>query len=423
MNRIGAHYYNLGVVNKPIVSLLIVSSLLLAQPAGGQAVFWEQKLDLHFSCTPDAIVSILAIAAGEDGTVYASDQTYLYRTFDDGDTWEKPAFQPAHIEGIVVLDSDSLLIGVVGTVPESSGVFRVGSHGDSWEKTDIEIPIEFMTSRPDNSVIYATGWITGLFVSTNHGHSWLEVFPNTIISGLVAGNYGLDYLMPGPRVSSDGLVWDLVTNATALLYPTSTQGVFLSPDSDGIYRSTNGGWTWTRVLEAKSAILITNRSGDILSVAHSGEASISSDDGQTWMRFAEPIPDSCGGVSVVTLDSSGHIWSGTVNGAVFRTSESTVVSNGRERIGTPSNSSSLDIFPNPASGFIRVSVTTVSPGYSRLEIYDLLGRLVKTLHSGFLSQGNHSFRWDGADLTNGYYLVRYVSETASQHAVLAQVAG
>ena len=50
--------------------LMIIVGLLLPKWSIGQPAVWEQKLDLHGSCTPDAIVGILAIAAGEDGTVY-----------------------------------------------------------------------------------------------------------------------------------------------------------------------------------------------------------------------------------------------------------------------------------------------------------------------------------------------------------------
>ncbi len=218
----------------------------------------------------------------------------------------------------------------------------------------MDTTIEFMTSRPDNSVTYAIPCCSGLLVSTNHGRSWLKVLSNRFVADLVAGNYGSDYLNPGALVSTDGYSWTSVPNTTSLLYPTATSEVFLKTDSDGIYRSANAGWTWIRVLEAYLPMLITNRSGNILSVADSGEVSVSSDDGQTWMKFAESIPDSCGRLNIVTLDASGHIWSGTPGGAVFRTSESTVVSN--ERIGPQLNSSSIDVFPNPATGFIRVSM-------------------------------------------------------------------
>ncbi len=408
-------------MKKTVVLLCIAFSFLLSLTVTAQTVFWDQKLDILYSCTPQSAgASILALAGAEDGTIYAADPSYLHRSFDEGETWEILAFEFSHILGIVPLRADSLLVGVFGSSADKSGIYRVRGHGDTWEKTDIGERIEFMTSRPDNSVIYAAGSNSGLFVSTNRGSSWTKVLAGTRVGRLVAGNYGVDYLTPGVLVSTDGLIWDPAIDSRLLLYPTSNPDVFLNSRSDGIYRSDTFIYDWTRVLETARGILITNPLGNIFSVASSGEINVSSDAGLTWTLFVDPIPESCGKLNIAALDFSGHIWAGTPNGALFRTSESTFVLNDERQLLSP-KSPSIEIFPNPASGSITISITTTSPGYSRLEIYDILGREIKKIHSGFLSQGVHSFQWDDAILPNGYYLVNHTSETTSQHAVFIRI--
>ena len=352
----------------------MVLGLLLPEWSIGQPAVWEQKLDLHGSCTPDAIVGILAIAAGEDGTVYASDQSHLYRTFDDGFSWDRPAFQISYIEGLAPVVGDSLLIGVVGWAEGTSGVYRAGSHGDSWEKTAVNDPIEFITSRSDYSVIYAIDYNKGLFVSTDHGRTWIERFPDHIVSSVVAGQYGLDYVNPGTYESVDGLNWMQVPNATHTLYPTSAPGVFLRPGPEGVYRSTDSGWTWTHVLEAEGGRLLTNRLGHILYVADRGQISVSQDDGLSWTPFAGSIPDKCSGITEATLDGSGRVWIGTIDGAVFRTSESTVVL--KNDMELPSENLLLHVYPNPATSYFIVDTETWDTTPRRLEVFDIQGRSV-----------------------------------------------
>jgi hypothetical protein len=51
--------------------------------------------------------------------------------------------------------------------------------------------------------------------------------------------------------------------------------------------------------------------------------------------------------------------------------------------------------PNPFSGSTAVSLFLPRPGRVSLAVYDVKGRKVGTLASGMLSEGRHSFEWDG----------------------------
>lgn len=61
---------------------------------------------------------------------------------------------------------------------------------------------------------------------------------------------------------------------------------------------------------------------------------------------------------------------------------------------------------NPARGSISLSVATVADGTASIVLYDISGRLVQTIHSGFLGAGGHVFA-AGSDLPSGCYTVRY----------------
>lgn len=76
-----------------------------------------------------------------------------------------------------------------------------------------------------------------------------------------------------------------------------------------------------------------------------------------------------------------------------------------------SNAARLGIAPNPANGSVRISYTVSERAPTRLEIFDLQGRLVRNLIEGSPSIGRHEVVWDrrdrhGRGVRPGLYLCR-----------------
>ncbi len=68
-------------------------------------------------------------------------------------------------------------------------------------------------------------------------------------------------------------------------------------------------------------------------------------------------------------------------------------------------------FPNPFNPTTAILITVPVTTEVKLKIYNLLGKEVKTLHSGSLEPGRHFFNWDGRDeignvLATGVYFYR-----------------
>lgn len=72
-------------------------------------------------------------------------------------------------------------------------------------------------------------------------------------------------------------------------------------------------------------------------------------------------------------------------------------------------------YPNPFNSTTRVNFTLSQAGWSRLALYDLGGRMIKTISSGVLPAGKHTALFDGKELPAGVYLIRL--ETADKTAV------
>ena len=70
-------------------------------------------------------------------------------------------------------------------------------------------------------------------------------------------------------------------------------------------------------------------------------------------------------------------------------------------------------YPNPFNSYVNFSYEIVRPGHVLLEIYDLLGRKVKTLTNSFEQEGQRNTVWNGKNefgesVATGIYLCRIV---------------
>ena len=73
-----------------------------------------------------------------------------------------------------------------------------------------------------------------------------------------------------------------------------------------------------------------------------------------------------------------------------------------------------------------MSFTTTRPGVVKVGVYDLRGRLVRSLFEGGMTAGTQREYWDGADASgsavgSGIYLVRMKGETGQASTKLMLV--
>jgi hypothetical protein len=73
---------------------------------------------------------------------------------------------------------------------------------------------------------------------------------------------------------------------------------------------------------------------------------------------------------------------------------------------TPSALQLLPNYPNPFNQTTTIEFNLPKAGEVILNILNILGEEVATLHSGQLLPGNHSFEWDAFHLPSGVYVYR-----------------
>jgi len=89
-----------------------------------------------------------------------------------------------------------------------------------------------------------------------------------------------------------------------------------------------------------------------------------------------------------------------------------------ERSNNPKRDLSLQIQPNPFSNTTKIDFQLPTPNYISLKIFDITGRIVKTIYEGNQDTGNYTVNWNGKDendreVASGIYLCCFTSQSAS----------
>ena len=75
-------------------------------------------------------------------------------------------------------------------------------------------------------------------------------------------------------------------------------------------------------------------------------------------------------------------------------------------------------YPNPFNPSTNFSIYLPTSTDVELQVYDLNGKLISTIYSGFLQQGNQFFKWNASSLSSGVYM--YQLKT-NQHKLSKQM--
>ena len=61
----------------------------------------------------------------------------------------------------------------------------------------------------------------------------------------------------------------------------------------------------------------------------------------------------------------------------------------------PKSFSVVDVYPNPFNPLVNFNLQVAESKSYNLEVFDMMGRLIKNIHNGILVPGNYTFSWDG----------------------------
>ncbi len=310
---------------------------------------------------------------GGDGVFASTDQGSTW--FDANGNLPSGGWRPVYS---IAVDSSFIYIGT------GMGIFRSSDQGTTWgpAMNGMSDSVAFAICSAGGTLFAGTS--TLMFVSTNHGTAWtpstsgLPVYTITSIVSLdnaVLAAYALGGNPTVYKTTDNGQSWSPVSQGLAT-YSTTIQtlcvnghDVFGGTNANGVWRSTDKGDTWSDISDGLSG---PGLNIDAFTVAN-GYLFAGAERGGLWYRSLSEV--------VVSTDAKGK------------------------------NPLAVDFlldqnYPNPFNPTTGIRVQLSGDREMRLVVYDLLGREVAVLANGRYLAGEHTFTFDGGNLSSGVYFYR-----------------
>ena len=222
-----------------------------------------------------------------EGMIYlGTGDGHLLRSTDRGATWiETPGVTTLRHDG-AVLPLRAVLPTVAGVAEVTGGTVMAFNGGGMWFRDDatdtwfhrsegLDQHVHRFYRHPDLDHRFYATTDTGIYRTSDQGNNWVQS-----ITDLDRGWGGSLAVFPGPR---DTLLLSLARSA---------------PGVEGaLYRSTDGGVHWSRVLladedewERTPAVVHPHEWEDVIFVAAGPRLFASHDRGATWMQMADGLP-------------------------------------------------------------------------------------------------------------------------------------
>ena len=286
--------------------------------------------------------------------------------------------------------------------PESTHVIFTGGHGSynwtdrscyvsvsrdsgsSWTRFNLSDSAEgycHALAAGASRVVYAAGEIEGrgvVFRSTDLGRSWQRTGDEP-----------------------PGTVWSLA------VHPVDDGIVYAA--ADGLYRTTDGGETWTCLFNGGwgefRVVRLHPRCPDTVVVGGAAGVVMSTDGGETW----SPVNAGLDTLSVNWLefaDGGRRLLAATQGRSCYALSfpvgaDDRPLSRPAER--------TVEVSPSPARGTFRIDCDLRHPGPVRVELRDAAGRRAAVVFDGWMDGGQLRLCYDASALGPGVYFLHVVS--------------
>ncbi|MBL0310605.1 MAG: T9SS type A sorting domain-containing protein [Bacteroidetes bacterium] len=364
-----------------------------------------------------------------DTVGYAAGYHEVYKTADGGQNW-------AEIENSVFTNGPSgvwFITENVGFIIGSDGggnpqVGKTINGGASWTKTSL--PVGSMGFNDANKLFFFdqnTGYIVcrsgHIYKTTDQGVAWNELTSGTTddLTSIyfptpTAGYASLMNSGSLLKTINGGNSWSLVSLGQTVgvndLYFTSADTGFLACSGSKILKTTDGGLNWSVFTFGTNDVFyaieftsdnmgyVAGSTGTIATTTNAGSTWVGGSGGITNLLYCMDFPSPQGYIGA--LGPPGKIIKSINGGGILSVAEL-------------NESNSISVFPNPASDIFSLNVTRDIKSDLILDIYNLMGTLVKT---EIIKQNQQQI--NVGDLSNGIYLVEVKSKgfTANKKLII-----
>jgi len=357
--------------------------------------------------------------ASENNHLYAATANRVYHSADGGDTWDAstPIHQNVDEVTDLVVANGILYASMVG-----NGCYVSTDGGQNWQQHNQGLVglgaknLSALARRGDS--LYTSTWGAGVFVKPlspiyaawagyNNNMPWgnvqsLSVEGNLLIAG-AGGSATLARNTNGSVIWNEQAFDEFNGVINVFLGAINDNEVLLGAGTQGLYRSTDDGLSWSyfnagvglieRVSfarwQGKVLALLTKPNGSFLR--------FTDNQGLNWAPFQPALPP--GGLGYELLVQGGKLFCARSNGLWILSPS--VPSKEPADAGFGMGK----IFPNPVPvNQILIPFYVDQTAVGHLSLFDAQGRLVRHLDLEMLPAGDHAQEINLQDLTNGIYI-------------------
>ena len=276
-------------------------------------------------------------------------------------------------------------------------------------------------------------------MSSDWGQSWTtSQLPTSLWCMKVARQHDTLYAAMGNGLQYHSLVWSTDLGATWDVlrdFNSITSGVILLPLGSDLYTvGADTLWRWSPASgwDARGPFptgayhyadhgLAVIPGPNPLFVAYNDNGDtnlyLSTDTGHSWTQRSVDIPgwNQAENIQTMTWDPYRHrLWAATSVGVCYLDTFE-VADASQPLVFKPLNHAVISAYPNPFNPSTTIRLDIPLRTDARLAVYDLTGRLVRTLFNGTVEAGERDFHWDGRDnsgheLSSGMYFCRLSSK-------------
>jgi len=364
---------------------------------------WERNRFMTHSIS-SIYINEIGIFAGSHGNYGVDSGMGVYLSTNNGQNWNS-ILSNRNVQTLTGKNTD-LFAGTLG----GAGLYYSSNNGFNWAANPLNLFVFGIDVFESDILVGAhngSGW-QGVFLSTDYGTNWVQTSLNKTTSSFLRHNgYILTTAFSNVYISSNGgLNWNPSTlnslGSTALV---SCYSNVLVAANNGVYISTNNGTSWIQSLYSQDATSLAVIDSMVFAGTSTGVFA-STNGGYNWSLKNEGMENI--NVSCLAIND-GIIYAGTSDNSIWKRTLSNIIKVEVETTDVPVNFSLSQNYPNPFNPQTKIKFGVPKASFTKLIIYDLLGREVATLVNEELSPGTYEADWDASSFSSGVYFYKIVS--------------
>jgi photosystem II stability/assembly factor-like uncharacterized protein len=317
----------------------------------------------------------ISLAAGENGVILRSN--------DNGENWDVilPGTFGTLNDAEVISSNTAVVCG------DSGVVYFSNNAGLNWSEVESGVSANLMDVKfVSNDVGFITGDMTTLLKTNDGGSTWSAIdmsFASNDFNSVEAINE-MNLVLVGDNgtifLSNDGgISWqgsssgNYLSNFNDVVFFDALNGV-IAGDDGLLLKTVDGGNTWV-----PSQTAFSGDSYDFYSVAFA-DANVGISTGRD-------------GIEVYTTDG-GNTWTESAPDNLNSVQNSVKKEDGVKLVQN---------YPNPFNPTTNISYETAFDANINMSIYDVTGKVVANLVSGYQKAGSHTVNFNASNLSSGVY--------------------